>query len=118
VAMEAALPLLPGVAFCADPYEAARDADAVALITDWAEFTGLDLARVARAMRRPILMDGRNVYDPGAMAALGFAYHGMGVPMAAITTAQQANTGDEIALHAGIDPAHLSREVVEQLAAD
>jgi UDPglucose 6-dehydrogenase len=118
VAMEAALPLLPGVAFCADPYEAARDADAVALITDWAEFTGLDLARVARAMRRPILMDGRNVYDPGAMAALGFAYHGMGVPMAAITTAQQANTGDAIALHAGIDPAHLSREVVEQLAAD
>jgi UDPglucose 6-dehydrogenase len=83
VAMEAARPLLRGVTLCADPYEAARGADAVALITDWTEFTGLDLARVARTLRRPIIVDGRNVYDPDAAAALGFAYHGMGVRSAA-----------------------------------
>jgi len=79
VAMDAARPLLPGVTLCADPYEAARGADAVALITDWAEFKGLDLARVSWTLRRPILIDGRNIYDPEAVAALGFTYHGMGV---------------------------------------
>jgi len=84
VAMEAARPLLPGVTFCANPYEAARGADAVALITDWDEFKGLDLARVSHGLRRAILIDGRNVYDPDAVAALGFAYHGMGVRSATV----------------------------------
>jgi UDPglucose 6-dehydrogenase len=118
VAMAAARALLPGVAMCADPYEAARGADAVALVTDWAEFKGLDLARVARAMRRPVLMDGRNLYDPETAAALGFAYHGMGVQSAAIPPSPLASTGDEIAVHTEIDPMHLSQEVVDQLAAD
>ncbi len=79
-AMAAARDLLPGVTLCADAYEAARGADAVALVTDWDAFKVVDLARVRRALRRPILVDGRNVYDPATMAALGYDYHGMGVP--------------------------------------
>jgi UDPglucose 6-dehydrogenase len=90
VAMEAARALLPGVDLCADPYEAARGADAVALITDWAEFKELDLARVSHMLRRPILVDGRNLYDPAIVAALGFTYHGMGVRSAM----PAAETGD------------------------
>jgi UDPglucose 6-dehydrogenase len=80
VAMEGTRALFPTVTFCSDPYEAAKGADAVALITDWNEFKGLDLARVRESMRRPTLLDGRNLYDPQEVAALGFTYCGVGVP--------------------------------------
>ena len=70
----------PRVAFCADAYEAAAGADVVALVTPWNEFKGLDLARVAGAMREPVLVDGRNLYDPRELAALGFTYRGVGLP--------------------------------------
>jgi UDPglucose 6-dehydrogenase len=79
-AMEGARALLPGVTYCADPYDAARGADAIALITEWSEFKTIDLSRVRHLMRHPIIVDGRNVYDPAAMAALGFRYSGIGVP--------------------------------------
>ena len=77
-AMAAARSLLPGVVFCADAYEAAAGADAVALVTEWNEFKGLDLARVRDSMRRPVLADGRNLYDPQELRALGFTYRGIG----------------------------------------
>lgn len=80
VAMAATQVLFPMVTYCADPYEAAMGADAVALITDWNEFKGVDLARVRESMHRPTLLDGRNLYDPHEMAALGFTYCGVGVP--------------------------------------
>jgi UDPglucose 6-dehydrogenase len=70
----------PRLTFCADPYEAAEGADAVALVTEWNEFKGLDLARVRDAMRAPVLVDGRNLYDPREVAALGFTYRGVGLP--------------------------------------
>jgi UDPglucose 6-dehydrogenase len=76
--MAAARPLLPEVALCADAYEAAVGADAVALVTEWAEFARLDLSRVRDGMRRPVLVDGRNLYDPGDVRALGFTYRGIG----------------------------------------
>ena len=97
VAMDAACPLLPGVTLSADPYEAARGADAVALITDWAEFKGLDLARVSRTLRRPILIDGRNIYDPEVVAALGFTYHGMGVRSATAVAGTIDRLSDRLA---------------------
>ncbi|HEY8598429.1 MAG TPA: UDP-glucose/GDP-mannose dehydrogenase family protein [Thermomicrobiales bacterium] len=68
------------VAFCDDPYAAAAEADAVALVTEWNEFKGLDLARVRESMRAPILLDGRNLYDPRDLTALGFTYRGVGLP--------------------------------------
>jgi UDPglucose 6-dehydrogenase len=80
VAMEAMKALFPTVMYCADPYEAALGADAVALITDWNEFKGVNLGQVRDGMRRPVLLDGRNLYDPHEMAALGFTYGGVGVP--------------------------------------
>jgi UDPglucose 6-dehydrogenase len=70
--------LLEGVIFCQDPYQVAHEADALILVTEWNEFKQLDMARVKSLMRQPVLVDGRNTYDPKRMAELGFTYRGMG----------------------------------------
>ena len=70
--------LLPDVIYCPDPYEAARGSDAVVLLTEWEELRVLDLSRLREVMRRPILIDGRNCFDPSAARALGYHYAGMG----------------------------------------
>jgi UDPglucose 6-dehydrogenase len=77
-AMPKAENLLPGVTFCTDAYEAATGADAMVLLTEWNEFKHLDLGQVYRLMARPLFVDGRNLYDPAEMRALGFEYHGVG----------------------------------------
>ena len=59
-------------------YAAARGADAVVVVTEWNEFKQLDLGRLKRVMRRPVMVDGRNVYDPDVMRKLGFVYRGIG----------------------------------------
>jgi UDPglucose 6-dehydrogenase len=78
VAMENARRVLPDITYCRDPYEVAQDADALLITTEWNEFKHLDLARIRQAMRRPIVIDGRNIYEPERMAALGFVYRGVG----------------------------------------
>jgi UDPglucose 6-dehydrogenase len=78
VGMDNAQKVLSGVTFCEDPYDAAQDADAVCLLTEWNEFKQLDMVRVRDLMRQPILLDGRNVYDPQEMREMGFIYRGMG----------------------------------------
>jgi len=70
--------VLPEVMCCPDPYEAARGADALVVLTEWEEFRSLDLAHVREVMRRHVLIDGRNILDPRAARALGFHYAGMG----------------------------------------
>jgi len=70
--------LFPDITYCPDPYEAARDGDALVLLTEWEEFRTLDLGRLRDLMRRPVLIDGRNIIDPAAARALGFHYAGMG----------------------------------------
>ena len=55
-----------------------QDADAVLMLTDWAEFRELDLARLARSMRYPIVVDGRNLFDPATMQEMGFTYISVG----------------------------------------
>jgi UDPglucose 6-dehydrogenase len=77
-AMARAKELLPGVEFRRDAYSVARDADGLVLVTEWNEFRQLDLARIKRSMRRPVLVDGRNIYDPEQMRCLGFVYRGIG----------------------------------------
>ena len=77
-AMERAKHLLPAVEYRRDAYEVAEDADAIVLVTEWNEFRNLDMARVKQVMRRPVIVDGRNIYDPPAMRALGFEYTGIG----------------------------------------
>jgi len=70
--------LPPAVQYAASAYEAAQGADAVALITEWNEFKFLNLERLRSVMRRPVVFDGRNVWEPERMRRLGFEYHSIG----------------------------------------
>jgi UDPglucose 6-dehydrogenase len=64
--------------YCDRPYGALEQADALAIVTEWNEFRNPDFEVMARLMRQPVIFDGRNLYDPARMAALGFTYHGIG----------------------------------------
>ena len=66
------------VMYAADPYSAAHGVDALAIMTEWLLYRNPDFERVRKLVRRPLLLDGRNLYDPDRMAALGFEYHGIG----------------------------------------
>ena len=77
-----ALPASAKLSYAADAYEAARDADAVLILTEWREFAKLDLERLKAALKFPIVIDGRNLYPPEAMATAGFTYVSMGRPAA------------------------------------
>ena len=70
--------LLPGVIWCQDAYEAAADADAVVILTEWNEFRALDLTRLKETMRGNKIAHLRNIYDPDDMAAAGFEYISIG----------------------------------------
>jgi UDPglucose 6-dehydrogenase len=72
-------PLFPGVTICADALEALSGVDAAVLVTEWPEFGRLDWSAAAGAMRRPLLVDGRNFIDPDAAAAWGLEYEGIGL---------------------------------------
>jgi UDPglucose 6-dehydrogenase len=68
------------VQYADSAYEAARGADALLVLTEWDEFAALDLARLRRELKYPIVIDGRNLYDAATMAAEGFAYYSVGRP--------------------------------------
>ena len=78
VAMENAGRLLKNVVLCEDSYELADGCDAIVIGTEWNEFKNLDLVKLKKAMRHPIIVDGRNLYDPTKMRELGFTYRGVG----------------------------------------
>ena len=78
VGMEPARKLLDGVRYCTDAYEAASGTDAILLLTAWNEFKHLDMIRLRNVMRQPVLLDGRNVYDPQEVRDYGFHYSGVG----------------------------------------
>ncbi len=78
VAVDNARALMPAVTMFNDPYNMAKDSDAIIVITEWNEFKQLDLERIRLVMKTPILFDGRNVYDPAEVRSLGFAYRGIG----------------------------------------
>jgi UDPglucose 6-dehydrogenase len=78
VAMPHVARLLPGAELAADAYAAAADADAIVLVTEWAGYRGLDLARLAAAMRGRLVVDARNALSPAAVAAAGLTYVGVG----------------------------------------
>jgi len=89
-AMEKAKGVLPAsesISYAASPYEAAQDADAVLILTDWAEFGKLDMVKLDQALKFPIVIDGRNLYKPKYMHEQGFTYVSVGRPAA--YTAQQ-----------------------------
>ena len=66
------------IIYCDRPYGALEQADALAIATEWNEFRSPDFTVMARLLRNPVIFDGRNLYDPAQMAALGFTYHGIG----------------------------------------
>ncbi len=74
------LPANKSVRYAADAYEAAADADALLILTDWQEFADLDLRRLNHLLRYPIIIDGRNLYDPAVMNDYGFTYLSVGRP--------------------------------------
>jgi UDPglucose 6-dehydrogenase len=77
-AMEQAAGVLPEVSYRSDAYSAADAADALVLLTEWNQFRNLDLARLKTQMRRPVLLDLRNVCEPELVEAFGFHYEGVG----------------------------------------
>lgn len=76
----AVLPAGPQVRYASDIYEASADAHAVLILTDWHEFSAIDLEKLYRTLRHPIVIDGRNLYDPAAMQEKGFTYFSVGRP--------------------------------------
>ena len=84
---EEAKKLMPELDYRSDPYDAVEGADALILITEWNEFRALDLGRLKRLMRRPVIIDLRNIYKPEEMAAAGLAYHSIGRPISPADTA-------------------------------
>src|ERR1700744_4771041 len=76
------LPAGPNLRYESDAYAAAKDVDALLILTDWSEFAELDLDRLNKTLRYPIVIDGRNLYDPDAMVKHGFTYLSIGRPAA------------------------------------
>src|SRR5436190_199798 len=74
--------LLQGVAFCETPLEAVAGADAAVIVTEWPQLRALASAEIRSAMRRPLIVDGRNLLDPAEVRAAGFAYEAIGRPTA------------------------------------
>jgi UDPglucose 6-dehydrogenase len=78
VGMPRAGQLVPEMRMAADAYDLAQGCDAVIVCTEWNEFKNLDLRRLHDAMRQPMVIDGRNIYDPAEMSSYGFQYRGVG----------------------------------------
>ena len=78
--MELARPMMPQVTMAPNAYAAIEGADAVAIVTEWDAFRALDLDRVTRIARAPVLVDLRNIYDPAEVRAKGFTYVSVGRP--------------------------------------
>ncbi len=66
------------LAYCENPILALQDADALAIATEWSEFRNPDFGHMRELMKTPVIFDGRNLYDPAAMAKAGFTYHSIG----------------------------------------
>ncbi len=79
---EEIMPASRHLRYTENAYSAAEDADALLILTDWAEFATLDLPKLQRVLRYPIVIDGRNLYDPTVMAESGFTYLSIGRPAA------------------------------------
>ena len=77
-AMEKAGNFLKGITLCKDAYEVARGSDALLILTEWQEFKDINLSRVKKLLKNPLIIDGRNIFDPAKMHKLGFKYISIG----------------------------------------
>ena len=78
IAVSNARKIFKNVSFCKDPYSVAKDADLIIIMTEWNEFKELDLHKIKRLMKKTVLLDGRNIYDPKLLREIGFTYEGVG----------------------------------------
>jgi UDPglucose 6-dehydrogenase len=76
--MDEAKKLLPGVHWAQNTYEAFAGADGVVILTEWNEFRALDFAKMKGVLKRPLLIDLRNIYTPREVSEAGFEYHSVG----------------------------------------
>ncbi len=100
VARKNAERMLRDVTLCDSAYEVAEGCDALVIVTEWNEFKQLNMARLKEAMRLPIIVDGRNIYDPEVMRNLGFVYRGIGRGYAASDEAMERAAQPQPALQA------------------
>ena len=70
--------VLKGISFSKNPYDACRGADAALILTEWREFREIDLKRLKQSLKHPVIIDGRNIYDPVEMKRMGFRYYSVG----------------------------------------
>ena len=84
-AMDKTSVIFPQLHYCREPYEVARDADALLVLTEWEEFRQLDWERIHSLMARPLVIDGRNLLEPAAMMERGFEYFSFGRPPGKLT---------------------------------
>ena len=78
LAMDNTKKILPNLTYCQDEYETARDSDALVITTEWNQFRNLDLSKIKKLLKTPILLDLRNLYEPATLKSLGFTYEGVG----------------------------------------
>jgi len=78
LAMDNTKKILPNLTYCQDEYETVRDSDALVIVTEWNQFRNLDLLKIKKLLKSPILLDLRNLYDPATLKSLGFIYEGVG----------------------------------------
>ncbi len=78
--MDEAQKMLENIIWCENSYEAMQGSDALVIITEWNAFRGLDFERVKSLLKKPVLVDLRNIYNPGEMATIGIDYHCLGRP--------------------------------------
>ena len=78
IAINNAKRILKNVEFCPDSYSVAKDSDILIVLTEWNEFRQLDLSKIKDSMKKPVLLDGRNIYEPHKASEMGFTYVGVG----------------------------------------
>lgn len=79
-AMGKAKSVLPDITYCSDPYQAAEGADAILIVTEWDEFRQVDWNRLRSIVERPLIVDGRNMFDAPEVTRHGFSYVSVGRP--------------------------------------
>jgi UDPglucose 6-dehydrogenase len=96
------------VVFAKNAYEAAKGCDALLILTEWREFSDLDLAKIRAALKHPIVIDGRNLYAPQLMADAGFIYHSIGRSTGVPNHLSAATSGELRLRSAAVNPETMS----------
>ena len=78
MAIENTKNIFPDLIYCSNEYETVKDSDAMLILTEWNQFRNLNLSRIKKLLRSPIIVDMRNLYDPEKTKKIGFQYSGIG----------------------------------------